>query len=219
MEKETPENKHIYIIGPRRLQNELLASFLERETGVGCTTLDRLGDLPVREVSEKELKRLIFWDFFHKDLKTFLSDIEAYGEEIFTRDPFLIFNVSEGLGIEEMAIEYRIKGVFYESDPLENYTKGVRAVFKGELWLSREVMSSHILKKIRSDHTSKKDVASLSRREVEVLSMVAIGCTNEEIADNLFISPNTVKTHIYNIFKKINVINRLQAALWAAKNL
>jgi DNA-binding CsgD family transcriptional regulator len=71
-------------------------------------------------------------------------------------------------------------------------------------------------------------------REIEILSMVAFGAKNEQIADKLFISPNTVKTHVYNIFKispntvkthvynifkKISVPNRLQAALWAAKNL
>jgi DNA-binding CsgD family transcriptional regulator len=49
--------------------------------------------------------------------------------------------------------------------------------------------------------------------------MISVGAKNEEIADKLFISPNTVKTHIYNIFKKIDVPNRLQAALWAAKHL
>ena len=49
--------------------------------------------------------------------------------------------------------------------------------------------------------------------------MVAVGVKNEEIADRLCISPHTVKTHIYNIFKKIGVPNRLQAALWAAQNL
>jgi DNA-binding CsgD family transcriptional regulator len=48
---------------------------------------------------------------------------------------------------------------------------------------------------------------------------VAIGATNEEIGDKLCISPHTVKTHLYNIFKKINVPNRIQATLWAAKNL
>ena len=71
----------------------------------------------------------------------------------------------------------------------------------------------------RARDFSKKDASVLTKREVEILKMVAIGAKNEVIADDLCISPNTVKTHIYNIFKKINVPNRLQAALWVAKNL
>ena len=59
----------------------------------------------------------------------------------------------------------------------------------------------------------------LSQREMEVLALVSLGTKNEDIAEKLFISPHTVKTHLYHIFKKINVPNRLQAALWAAKNL
>jgi DNA-binding CsgD family transcriptional regulator len=52
-----------------------------------------------------------------------------------------------------------------------------------------------------------------------VLLFIASGISNTEIADNLNISRNTVKTHLYNIYNKIRVPNRLQAALWAAKNL
>jgi LuxR family transcriptional regulator, positive regulator of biofilm formation len=48
---------------------------------------------------------------------------------------------------------------------------------------------------------------------------VGSGAQNDEIAEKLFISPHTVKTHLYHIFKKISVPNRLQAALWVAKNL
>ena len=80
-------------------------------------------------------------------------------------------------------------------------------------------MTKCILEVKGHNSNSKKDLSTLTRREIEILSMLAVGATNEEIAEALFISPNTVKTHIYNIFKKIHVPNRLQAALWAAKNL
>ncbi len=102
---------------------------------------------------------------------------------------------------------------------MEQFPKGVRAIFNGELWVSREIMTKCILEAKIHSNSSNKDLSILTRREIEILSMLAIGATNEEIADKLFISPNTVKTHIYNIFKKIRVPNRLQAALWAAKNL
>ena len=69
------------------------------------------------------------------------------------------------------------------------------------------------------DTSTKQDDAMLTSREMEILAMISMGAKNEEIAEKLCISPNTVKTHIYNIFKKIGVPNRLQAALWAAKNL
>ena len=59
----------------------------------------------------------------------------------------------------------------------------------------------------------------LTHREIEILTMIAHGAPNSLIADQLCISPHTVKTHIYNIFKKIEVPNRLQAAFWAIKNI
>ena len=80
-------------------------------------------------------------------------------------------------------------------------------------------MTKSILENRDRDIVWRKDTSLLTRREIEILSMIAAGATNEQIANELFISRNTVRTHIYNIFKKINVPNRLQAALWAVKNL
>jgi DNA-binding CsgD family transcriptional regulator len=219
MEKGVLDDKLVYIVGPARFQNELMASFLERETGIQCQILSDLRDIPGGNDSDTDRQRLIFLDCLRKDRNSLLADLESCGTEMLSRVLCVLFNVTQGLGIEEIALQWGIKGVFYENDPMEHYPKGVWAVFNGELWLSRQIMTTHILKAKRRNHTYKKDVASLTRREVEVLSMVAIGCTNEEIADDLCISSNTVKTHTYNIFKKINVPNRLQAALWASKNL
>jgi DNA-binding NarL/FixJ family response regulator len=76
-----------------------------------------------------------------------------------------------------------------------------------------------MMEKRGKDVPAKKDKALLTSREIEILAMISLGNKNEAIAEKLFISQNTVKTHIYNIFKKIDVPNRLQASLWAAKNL
>lgn len=64
----------------------------------------------------------------------------------------------------------------------------------------------------QTEHTdvSKGKAFGLSQREEEVLQLLAEGCSNQEIAKQLFISPNTVKTHIKNIYAKMGVGNRLQ---------
>ena len=81
------------------------------------------------------------------------------------------------------------------------------------------MMTKCIFEDTDNDKSSKNISDVLTERQIEILAMIAIGATNDEIADKLCISPHTVKTHLYKIFKKINVPNRVQAALWAAKNL
>lgn len=67
------------------------------------------------------------------------------------------------------------------------------------------------------NHSKKNKL--LTPRQVEILTLVAIGGTDGEIAEKLGVSPLTVKGHLYKIFKKINATNRLQAIFWAIKNL
>lgn len=64
----------------------------------------------------------------------------------------------------------------------------------------------------------KDKIDSLTNRELEVLAQIANGMFNKEIATSLNISERTVKNHISNIFKKIDVSDRTQAAVFAIKN-
>ena len=212
-------DKVIHIIGPRRFQNGLVVFFLEREIGARCIEGKDVHHAP--NIGDKDINqpKLILLDCLERDLDAYLVELESGGENILYRHLVALFNVSRDLGIEEKALKRGVRGFFYEQEPLERFTKGVQAIFDGELWVSRGIMTKTILENRGRDIILKKDETILTPREIEILTMVAVGAKNEEIADELFISPNTVRTHIYNIFKKIDVPNRLQAALWAAKNL
>jgi DNA-binding CsgD family transcriptional regulator len=212
-------NKVIYVLGPRRFQNELIASFLERETGARCVPAQNIRQILFTDNKKVGTRRQVLWDCLGENLETLVLEIESYGKRLLARDLVTFFNVKAGTGIEEKAVMLGVRGFFYEHDSMEIFLKGIRAVFDGELWFPRKIMTKCILKnKIREPSPEENRVA-LTKRENEVLTMVAVGASNEDIADRLCISPHTVKTHVYNIFKKIDVPNRLQAAFWAAKNL
>ena len=212
-------HKVIYIIGPRRFQNELMVFFLKRQTGAKCIASEDVCHIPIMDDKNISHPRLILLDCMEKDPDSYLVKLESSGENILHRHHVALFNVSPGLGMEEKALKRGIRGFFYEQDPLERFPKGTHAMFNGELWTSRGIMTKSILEHRDTDIVSKKDATILTPREIEILTMVATGAKNEQIANELFISRNTARTHIYNIFKKINAPNRLQAALWAAKNL
>jgi DNA-binding NarL/FixJ family response regulator len=58
----------------------------------------------------------------------------------------------------------------------------------------------------------------LTDQESVVVSLLSMGCTNEEITEQLYVSRNTLKTHLRNIYSKLNVSDRTQAAIWAVRN-
>ncbi|MGE4554149.1 MAG: LuxR C-terminal-related transcriptional regulator, partial [Desulfovibrionaceae bacterium] len=109
----------------------------------------------------------------------------------------------------------------YEDD-LAEFARGVQAVGRGELWYPRGLLAgARALNTAGAEPAADSGPADtpLTRKEREVLALVAAGHTNQQIADATFISLHTVKTHLYNIYRKIGVGNRLQATLWAASRL
>jgi LuxR family transcriptional regulator of csgAB operon len=132
---------------------------------------------------------------------------------------FTLFNIEHSMDIEDQALINNVHGIFYSNDSIEWMVKGLQAIITGELWFSRKVLSKHIAHLNGNAVFSHEPELDLTHREIEILKIIASGKSNIEIANHLCISPHTVRTHVSNIYAKINVPNRVQATLWAAKFL
>ena len=214
------EQNLIYVVGPIKAQNALMASYLEGETGARCLPIENFSEVPVTgQANPGQQKKLALFDCFGKDLEGCLLEFEVNSDYMSLVDFIGLFNVARGQGIEGEAVGRGVRGFFYERDPLEQFSKGVGVIFNGELWVSRKIMTEYIVKDKKQGFLRTQDDTMLTPREIEILTMIAVGFSNRKVADKLCISHHTVKTHLYKIFKKINVPTRLQAALWVAKNL
>jgi LuxR family transcriptional regulator, positive regulator of biofilm formation len=214
MAQENPApltEKQIYILGPRSMQNELLANFLAQRTGAKCV----MGRNMEEPLSNGPNSSVILWDCQGKTSRSVLSEIQIYPLE---NHLVLLINLSQGGVIEKDAVEKGVRGFLYENENFDKLPKAIQAVCNGELWLSREFMSKWILS-TKKGVRNKSEQNGLTSKEAQILHLIAEGASNKDIAVRLTITPNTAKTHVYNIFKKINVRNRLQAALWAKKTL
>lgn len=204
------------IVGDDPLLNDLLAARLSQETGVSCS---HSPSLP--RILESARPDLTLLDCTGLSMEELLQ--EAGGEDSpFMSTSVALFNVPEDRTFELEAINSGIRGVFYRNSPFKLMVKGVSAMLDNELWFSREAMSAFLLGKQNRPADPalvEEGQNELSQREKEILLMLAAGATNKDIAQKLFLSLNTVKSHIYNIYKKIDVPNRLQASLWAARHL
>ena len=113
------------------------------------------------------------------------------------------------------------KGYLSKNTTISGLIKAIKVVNKGQLWVERELVARYFNGDITADmgregrQEKMKEVLTL--REQDVLRLLLKGSTNKEIANDLFISEKTVKSHLNKIFKKLNVSRRLDAILTAIK--
>jgi len=112
-------------------------------------------------------------------------------------------------------------GYLLKDSSIQDLIAGIRAAAAGESLISPQI-AAKVLQRLRS-HSKDADAAEtiraeLSDRELEVLKLIANGKDNAQIARDLFISPKTVKNHISNILMKLQIDNRIQAAVYAVRS-
>ena len=114
--------------------------------------------------------------------------------------------------IEAGAAGYQLKDI--EPDDL---VKSIRKIIRGEHTLHPQA-TTHLMKNKEPRENPPHVLYPLTPREQDVLSELTKGKSNREIASSLYVTEKTVKTHISNIFSKLNVQDRTQAALYAVKH-
>ena len=113
------------------------------------------------------------------------------------------------------------KGYVPKGVPSATLLQAIKEVHGGGFWIDKEVPSWETFQEIVQVQSRARESAppvdesikALTKREMEILRLVAEGLTNEEIGKKIFISEKTVKTHLTNIFDKLKVNNRFKAAL------
>jgi two-component system response regulator DegU len=113
------------------------------------------------------------------------------------------------------------KGYVPKGVPSATLLQAIKIVQNGGSWIDKEIPSWETFEEIVRDQSNSREAApqlddsikALTKREMEILRLVAEGLTNEEIGKKIFISEKTVKTHLTNIFDKLKVNNRFKAAL------
>ena len=115
------------------------------------------------------------------------------------------------------AVDIGVDGYIMKDSESAELKKAINAVMKGEIYIQPKLIPALNNRLVARD-VDKEKLESLTKREIDVLILVANGMFNKEIAIKLNISERTVKNHISNIFKKLDVSDRTQAAVFAIKN-
>ncbi|SHI45111.1 response regulator [Lutispora thermophila] len=130
----------------------------------------------------------------------------------------VILTIHEGREYLMETLELGALGYVLKDSDSASLSKAIRDAYKGISYIQPK-LAAELVREFNSSKTYKTNNENeLTKREYEVLSLIADGMNNKDIADKLFISEKTVKNHVSSIFRKINVNDRTKAAIYAYKN-
>jgi DNA-binding NarL/FixJ family response regulator len=156
------------------------------------------------------------------DLKMPRGDVVQNLLEVAARSPTTRVMILTAFSDEESVLNAAkggAKGYVPKGVPTATLLQAIKAANNGAIWIDKEIPFWQTFEEIAQAQGTEtsipfdESIKALTKREMEILRLVAEGLTNEEIGKKIFISEKTVKTHLTNIFDKLKVNNRFKAAL------
>jgi len=143
------------------------------------------------------------------------------------RSKVILFSSSENKEEFVEAMKLGCSGIVSKDSAITLIEKSIQKVFAGEIWLDSNTTAA-VIRQFASptdfpavhagNGKTTRERAQLSQREREIIILIAQGYKNKEIAEKMFITEQTVKNHLHNVFDKLGVSDRLELALYAIHN-
>ena len=193
-------------------RTQIVLSILNREEDI-----DVISTVSTRETAIKQLSGSPDVMVLNPDI---LKDhtLSRFIRTVQTKSPHtrIIYLVSKTPADDHIISDIKtgIRGYFKNTDSPATMIKAIRSVHGGEMWAERRILEKAISKPMLLPETLQTQIPGLpplTNREMEVLTMVLQGASNKEIADKNSISERTVKTHLYRVYRKLNVKSRTKA--------
>lgn len=214
----------VIIFGHDFLFGSLLKNYLENNSIIEATVVtggkDDILDRSVLDEPNRNTVWLI--DAWGKNWIELSALLDSRLGSLKPSAKVILFNVALDSDIQSTALQWGVKGLIYSSSLPEMVVKAIQCVASGEIWASRKELEKciHDCSNASTEHgLCNIEEGILSQREAHVLALLTSGHSNKLIAEKLYISEHTVKKCISNIFRKLGVSNRFQAALWVAKKI
>lgn len=129
----------------------------------------------------------------------------------------LVLTVHNEIEYLMKAVDIGVNGYVLKDSESAKLKKAIFTVAEGETYIQPSLIPALNAKMIETNKDAEK-IKSLTKRELDVLKLLAVGMFNKEVGKRLEISERTVKNHVSNIFKKLGVTDRTQAAVFAIRN-
>lgn len=202
------------LLSESSMQSKMLANLMADRLHLNCKLTDQASQVSQLLASDQNL---LLIDAQHIDMTSLRALLQSLQGK-HSRLVIALFNVIQSSEQEHLAEWPQVKGMFYINADHNQLIKGLEALVAGHLWLPRRV-THQLIEQNRRPPMDSGSRHMLTRRELQIMELLADGATNLQIAESLFVSEHTIKSHLYNVFKKIEVKNRLQASNWARNNI
>lgn len=133
--------------------------------------------------------------------------------------PVALYNTQRS-SLHESLVEWPcVRGFFYRDMEQRQVIDGLRMLLEGDFWVPRRLLHGYLERNRRAPKHNIKAPDLLTKREREILTLLENGATNAALARAMSVSEHTIKTHLYNIYKKLDVGNRVEAINWSRQNM